>query len=155
MLEHIEEPSIGEDNPGLLGAQKYKSHGSLYRTSSWAIQEFLEGLIVSNSNGDELETVKQLLLAIARRAEATDSRIDRLVENQDRTQRQLDQFSVKVDQLTENVDIAFQTIEALSNNTDRAINGINDTLASVNAAIERQDRILDYLLKRDGNTNGD
>ena len=117
---------------------------------------------MTNSNGDrndDLENVKQILFTVARQYEAserrmsaTDSRIDRLVENQDRTQQQLDQLggkvdqlSGKVDQLTEDVDIAFQTITALSDNTDR-------TLASINASIQRQDKILDYLLRL---SNGD
>lgn len=85
---------------------------------------------------DDLETVKQIMLTLARRAEATDARIDRLAERQDRTQAQLDQLGI-------DVDIAFQTITALSDNTDR-------TLASINASIQRQDRILDYLIRRDG-----
>ncbi len=98
---------------------------------------------MTNSNGDrndDLENVKQILFTVARQYEAserrmsaTDARIDRLVERQDRTQEQLDQLS-------EDVDIAFQTITALSSNTDR-------TLASINASIQRQDRILDYLLR--------
>lgn len=110
---------------------------------------------MTNNNGarnNDLENVKQILFTVARQYEAserrmsaTDSRIDRLVENQDRTQQQLDQLGGKVDQLTEDVDIAFQTITALSDNTDR-------TLASINASIQRQDRILDYLL-RDRNSD--
>jgi archaellum component FlaC len=122
------------------------------------------GKSVTNSNDrldrieNDLETVKDILIAVARRAEATDERmerlaqrtderINRLAEQQERTQTQLDQLSGKVDQLSKNVDIAFQTITLLSNNTDR-------TLASINASIQRQDRILDYLL-RDRNGNGD
>lgn len=84
---------------------------------------------MTNSNSDELsndlETVKEILLAVAKRAEATDSRlerlasasvkrwsaidsrIDRLAESQQRTQEQLDQ-------LREDVDIAFQTINLRS-----------------------------------------
>jgi len=73
---------------------------------------------------------------------------DRLLESQDRTQQQLDQFSVKVDQIVQDVDIAFQTMLALSANTER-------TLPSINAASERQDKIIDYLLKRDGNNSSD
>jgi len=78
-------------------------------------------------------------------AKRTDERINRLAEQQERTQTHQDQLSGKVDQLSENVDIAFQTITLLSNNTDR-------TLASINASIQRQD--MDYLL-RDRNGNGD
>ncbi len=105
----------------------------------------------SNSNGnrdDELELIRQLLIATASRTEVTDARLNRLVESQERTQRQLDQLSSSVDQLSEDVEIAFQTITALSDNTDR-------TLASINASIQRQDRILDYLMRRDRNANGD
>lgn len=112
----------------------------------------------SNSNGnrdDELELIRQLLIATASRTEVTDARLNRLVESQERTQRQLDQLSGtvdqisgKVDQLSEDVEIAFQTITALSDNTDR-------TLASINASIQRQDRILDYLMRRDRNGDGD
>ena len=106
---------------------------------------------MTNSNNrldrieDDLETVKDILIAVARRAEATDSRLDRLVESQDRTQQQLDQLSSRVDQLTEDVEKDFKTFTALSDNTDR-------TLASINASIQRQDKILDYLLRdRNGN----
>lgn len=77
---------------------------------------------MTNGNGnrdDELELIRQLLIATANRAESTDNRLDRLVESQERTQRQLDQLSVNVDQLREDVDIAFQTIQLLSENTDR------------------------------------
>ena len=91
---------------------------------------------------NDFETVKDILIAVARRAEATDERIDRLALRQDRTQQQLDQLSDNVAQLTEDVEIAFQTITALSNNTDV-------TLTAINAHIERQDRILDYLMRRD------
>ncbi len=63
---------------------------------------------------NDLETVKDILLTVARqyeasekRMQATDERIDRLTQNQDRTQHQLDQLS-------EDVNIAFWTITALS-----------------------------------------
>lgn len=53
---------------------------------------------MTNGNNDQLdriendlETVKDILLTVASRAEATDRRIDRLVERQDHTQQQLDQ----------------------------------------------------------------
>ena len=120
---------------------------------------------MTNSNGnrdEELELIRQLLIATANRSSATDSRLDRLVESQDRTQGQLDQLAVKqdrtqeqldqlgekVDRISEDVEIAFQTITALSNNTDSAI-------ASINATLERQDRILDYLMRGDRNGSGE
>ena len=84
-----------------------------------------------------LQTATDILVAVARRAELTDGRLDRLSQSQDRMQTQLDQ-------LREDVDIAFETVMALSNNTD-------STLAAINAALERQDRVLDYLLRRDRN----
>ncbi len=92
---------------------------------------------MTNSNGgrldrleNELETVKNIMLTLARRAEGTDQRIDRLVESQDRTQRQLDQLSITV---------------------DRAVESFTTTQTSIAAALERQDIILDYLMRRDRN----
>lgn len=80
---------------------------------------------MTNGN-DDLETVKTILVAVARRAEATDERLDQLIESQGRTQKQLDQLSVnvdalgvKVDSLREDVDIAFQTIGLMAENGDR------------------------------------
>ncbi len=112
---------------------------------------------MTNSNGNrdnELELIRQLLIATANRAEttdarldrlaeATDARLDRLVESQERTQRQLDQLSVNVDQLREDVDIAFQTIQLLSENTDREMRQHR----------EETQRIWNYLMRRDGNGN--
>lgn len=96
-----------------------------------------------------LQTVTDILVAVARRAEATDARLDRLTEAQKRTQSKLDHLRgnvdhsrANVDHLREDIDIAVETIVALSSNT-------NATLASINAALERQDRVLDYLLRRD------
>lgn len=83
---------------------------------------------------DDLETVKDILLAVARRAEATDKRLDELVSRQDRTQQQLDQLLVKHERLTEYME---------------------NSQASINASIERQDKILDYLMRRDRDGNGD
>jgi len=92
---------------------------------------------MTNSNGgwldrleNDLETVKNIMLTLARRAEGTDQRIDRLVESQDRTQRQLDQLSITV---------------------DRAVESFTTTQTSIAAALERQDIILDYLMRRDRN----
>jgi len=57
------------------------------------------------TNGsDRLDRIENDL---EKRMQATDERIDRLTQNQDRTQHQLDQLS-------EDVNIAFWTITALS-----------------------------------------
>lgn len=70
----------------------------------------------------DLETIKDILLATARRAEAADERgikldqrLDRLTQNQEESQRQ-------IDALREDVDIAFQTISLMAENnrTDMA-----------------------------------
>jgi len=53
---------------------------------------------------DDLET-KEILVAVARRAESTDERLDRLAQGQERTQVQLDQLSGSVNQLNEDVEI--------------------------------------------------
>lgn len=60
---------------------------------------------MTNSNdwldrfGDDFEIVKEILVAVARRAEATDERLDRLAQRQERTQVQLDQLNGSVNQL--------------------------------------------------------
>jgi len=59
--------------------------------------------MINNSNRldrieDDLETVKEILVAVARRAESTDERLDRLPK-EERTQVQLDQLSGSVNQL--------------------------------------------------------
>jgi len=94
---------------------------------------------------NDLEAVKDILLTVARRyevaadrREATDERIDRLVERQERTQAQLDQ-------LREDVDIAFQTIKLMSENADRD-----------RAEFRTESRqIWEYLMQQYRNGNGD
>lgn len=103
---------------------------------------------MTHSNGnrdDELELIRQLLIATANRTESTDAKLERLVERQDRTQRQLDQLSVNVDQLREDVEIAFQTIGLMAENADRE------------RAIFQQEtrRIWEYPLGQQQNGNGD
>lgn len=85
----------------------------------------------------DLETVTSIVVTLARHAEETEERIDRLVESQDRTQRQLDQLSVTTDAAIQRID---QTLSSLA-----------ATQLSISAALERQDRILDYLMRRDRN----
>ena len=62
----------------------------------------------------DLETVKEILLATARRAEAADERITK-------TNEQLAQLSRKTDErlnrLSEDVETAFQTISLMAENT--------------------------------------
>ncbi len=73
--------------------------------------------IMTNDNDridDDLETVKTILVAVARHAEATSEWLYQLIESQGRTQQQLDQLSVKVDALREDVDFAFQTISLMA-----------------------------------------
>lgn len=97
---------------------------------------------------DDLETVKDILIAVARRAEATDERLDRLISRQDRTQEQLDQLAVAHDR-TQN------QLEQLSERFDRFTEYMESSQASINASIERQDRIMDYLMRRERDGNGD
>lgn len=105
---------------------------------------------MTNSNKEDrlgrieanLQTATDILVAVARRAESTDTRLDRVSERLDRLSQSQDRMQGQLDQLREDVDIAFATVMALSNNTD-------STLASINAALERQDRVLDYLLRRE------
>ncbi len=128
---------------------------------------------MTNGN-DDLETVKTILVAVARRAEATDERLDQLIESQGRTQKQLDQLSVnvdalgvKVDSLREDVDIAFQTIGLMAENGDRDRAELREEAAQDRAEFrERTEqnraefqaevlRIWEYLRgQRNGNGDG-
>lgn len=116
---------------------------------------------MTNGN-DDLETVKTILLAVARRAEATDERLDQLIESQGRTQKQLDQLSVnvdalgvKVDSLREDVDIAFQTISLMAENGDRDRAELRERADQDRAGFQAEVlRIWEYLMGRNGNGDG-
>ncbi|MEH2317416.1 hypothetical protein [Nostoc sp.] len=111
---------------------------------------------------NNLETVKQLLVSTASYAESADKRIDRLVERQDLTQRQLDGLAVTVQVMGEKIDRVVEKIDRFVEKTDdfidttKARNAVLDGVIlelregqmSTNAAVERFDRILEQLLKR-------
>ncbi len=107
---------------------------------------------------NDLETVKDIMLTLARRAEETDERIDRLVDRQDLTQRQLDQLSIRTDATDQRIDgiVALQTqtqsqLDQLAAAMVQTAQSFAANQASILAALERQDRILDYLMQRDRN----
>lgn len=96
----------------------------------------------------DLETIKDILLATARHAEAADERgikldqrLDRLTQKQEESQRQ-------IDALRENVDIAFQTISLMAENnrTDMA-----DFRAEMREIRLETRQIWEYLLRRSQN----
>lgn len=109
---------------------------------------------------NELETVKQLLLSTARYAESANQRIDRLIERQDSTQKQLDSLAVTVQVMGERVDAFISKTDAFISKTDdfiettqarNAVFGevilrLEENQASTNAAIERLERILARLI---------
>ena len=100
----------------------------------------------------DLETIKEILLATARRAEATDTRLDRLSEKQDRTQEQLDR-------LREDVDTAFETIKLLSENTNRSIVQSQQEMREFRVTMTQLQvenrQIWEYLMHQYQNGNGD
>ncbi|MFM2061061.1 MAG: hypothetical protein RLZZ507_731 [Cyanobacteriota bacterium] len=123
----------------------------------------------------EFATIRQLLTSAATYAESANRRIDELGAKQDRTQSQLDQLGVKVDQLSNRVDeFVFHTqrlfnkagseteetkarterLEALMLKLDRNYeeqkSQLQEFQRSTNAALERIDRVLDYLLRQSG-----
>jgi chromosome segregation ATPase len=123
---------------------------------------------------DDFETVKQLLISAARHAESANEGLDRLTERQDQTQRQLDQLAIKVDTLTD-AQTSFITevqrvfgglgervsrlegiaerlegvIQYLDRNYQTQQAELQEFRRTTNASLERMDRILDYLLKKD------
>ena len=113
---------------------------------------------MANGN-DDIATVETILVTVARRAEATSERLAQLVLTQDRTQKQLDQLSVKVDALgdkvdtlTEDVHIAFQTITLMADNNDRDRAEFRERSLRNSAEILR---IWEYLMGQQRNGNGD
>lgn len=110
-----------------------------------------------------------------RRTEQQAERIDQLISSQNRTQTQLDQLTARVDQLSSRVDtfvfeaqrlftksgtalelVEGQTerLEAIVRRLDRNYEAQQSQLQefkrTTNAALERIDRVLDYLLRQSG-----
>ncbi|MEH1906872.1 hypothetical protein [Nostoc sp.] len=101
---------------------------------------------------DELETVKRLLVSTASYAESANRRLDELTIKQDRTQSQLDQLGVRVDQLSERLNEFVNQTQRLFNQQATVLERLEENQRSNNAALERIDRILDYLLRQQGNS---
>jgi len=124
---------------------------------------------------DELETVKRLLVSTASYAESSSRRLDELTIKQDRTQSHLDQIGVRVDQLSDKVDsfithtqrlftktgseieetkVRTERLEALMLKLDRNFeeqkSQFQEFQLTTGAALERIDRVLDYLLRQQG-----
>ncbi|MEA5516571.1 hypothetical protein [Nodularia sp. UHCC 0506] len=104
---------------------------------------------------DELDTVKQLLVATARYAESSDHKINRLIDRQDVTQKQLDGLSVtvqvmgeKIERFVENASDFIDTTRARNTILDDVVLELRDSQISTNAAIERLERILEQLLRQ-------
>ncbi|MHC5775831.1 hypothetical protein [Nostoc sp.] len=101
---------------------------------------------------DELETVKRLLVSTASYAESANRRLDELTIKQDRTQSQLDQLGVRVDQLSERLNEFVNQTQRLFNQQATVLERLEENQRTNNAALERIDRILDYLLGQQGNS---
>ena len=119
---------------------------------------------MTNGNGnqdDELELIRQLLIATANRAESTDAKLDRLVESQDRTQRQLDQLAVKQDRTQEQLDQLHVRVEETTANVDKlAADAKEDRVLMMEmldqlvTVRDENKRVLDYLFGQQRNGNG-
>lgn len=125
----------------------------------------------------DLETIKEILLATAKRAEAADERtaktdelireqnqialqqgqkiderLDRLSQNQEESHKQLDS-------MREDVDIAFETIKLLSENTDRSIAQSQQEMREFRAIMTQLQvenrQIWEYLMHQSQNGNSD
>ncbi len=90
---------------------------------------------------DDLETVKDILITVARRAEATDQRLDRLTDNVTQLGVRMDQLGVRMDQL------------ATEAREDRVVmHEVIDQLVSLR---EENQQILNYLFGQQRNGHGD
>lgn len=103
----------------------------------------------NGSRGDELETIRQILLATARRTESNSEAIEGLTNKLDRLTVTVDQMGVRVDQLTATVSRIAIDAEA-----DRAVMlGMLEDQAELR---QENRQILNYLMRRDRNgDNGD
>ncbi|NET57404.1 MAG: 6-aminohexanoate hydrolase [Symploca sp. SIO2E6] len=115
---------------------------------------------------DEFETVKELLTSAAKYAESTNERLDQLTVSQETTQTQLDQLSERVDAFIFNAQRLFSqtgermivvegqterlvgVVQMLQRNYSAQQSQLQEFQLTTNAALERMDRILDYLLKQ-------
>jgi len=106
---------------------------------------------------DEFETVKQLLASAARYAESANEGLERLTEKQDRTQTQLDQLVATAGdtlQQTERLEAIIlrldRNYEAQQAQLQELQRSNQEFQQSTTAALERIDRVLDYLLRQQG-----
>ncbi|NEP62687.1 MAG: 6-aminohexanoate hydrolase [Symploca sp. SIO2G7] len=122
---------------------------------------------------DEFETVKELLISAARYSSSANERleqltvkVDRLTESQETTQTQLNQLSERVDAFVFNAQRLFSqtgermiivegqterlvgVVQMLQRNYSAQQSQLQEFQLTTNAALERIDRILDYLLKQ-------
>lgn len=98
--------------------------------------------------GARVDRVEALAISNARAIEALTQSVNTVAEAVGRTLR-------AVDELREIVEEDRVNFRERLDRADVAITSINATLASINAAIERHDKILDYLLRRDGSDSND
>lgn len=115
-----------------------------------------------SNRDDELEIIRQLLIATSYRTESNSGKIDRLTDKLDRLTNNVDRLEVKVDQLTENVsemgvrmDESGVRVERLTVNAeaDRAI--MMGMLEEVVNLRQENQQILQYLFGQQRNGNGD
>lgn len=105
----------------------------------------------SNGNGnrdDELETIRQLLIATANRTESNTQAIEQITPKLDQLTVRVDGIAVKVDQLTDTVNQLAADAEA----DRRVMFGMLDAITIIS---QENRRILDYLFKQQQNGNGD
>lgn len=117
---------------------------------------------------DEMETVKDLLMTAARMSERNSEAITRLTTRQESSQFTLERLTERVGNLTNRVDELAAAQQRTENSLDRLANlvvsltesaaadrsaAVQDReesrqfRASVGAAIDRLDRVLDYLVR--------
>jgi predicted nucleic acid-binding Zn-ribbon protein len=135
--------------------------------------ETVKLLLVSTAS--YAESANKRLEQLSIKQDRTQSHLDELSIKQDRTQSQLDQIGVRVDQLSDRVDSFIthtqrlftkaggeieetkartERLEALMLKLDRSFeeqkSQFQEFQLTTGAALERIDRILDYLLRQQG-----
>jgi ABC-type transporter Mla subunit MlaD len=92
--------------------------------------------LMSNSEESRLDRAERLILGLAEQS-------SRFAERSDTIQQQVNLNSSAIAQL-------IQTMQELAEIQARDSQRFDQSIVSINAALERIDRVMDYLMRRDG-----
>ena len=101
-----------------------------------------------NNPNDRIDQIEALVEANARAIDSLTEQVDGITVAVQANQEQIATTSLAVERLA---DVVFQVAQRV----DSQVNTIALQQTAINAELERQGRILDYLMRGDPNRNGD